>query len=296
MKSSLWGYGGLSWSELGKRVYNETNKDDVWGSAAQLAYYFLFAFFPLLIFLTSIFGFIVGTNNELRNGLFQYLGTVLPASALDLVNTVISEVSSASSGGKLTLGLFLALWAASSGTEAITQTLNRAYGLEETRSWIKRRLLALCLTITLALLVISALIIILFGGHIIDSIATSYGFGDAFRTIWKIAQYLIVLAFVLLAFALIYYWSPDVKEQKWYWVSPGSVIGVAIWLLVSFAFRIYLSYFDSYSATYGSLGAVIILMLWLYFTGIAILIGGEVNSEIENAAAEAGQPEAKETG
>jgi membrane protein len=103
----------------------------------------------------------------------------------------------------------------------------------------------------------------------------------------------VVLLFVLLAFALIYYFAPDVREQKWYWITPGSLAGVGLWLLVSFIFRLYLRYFDSYSLTYGSLGAVIILMLWFYITGAAILIGGKVNAEIENAAARAGVPGAK---
>lgn len=292
--NSHWKLGGMTWADLGKRVYNEIWADDVLGNAAQLAYYFLFALFPLLVFLTSIFGFVVGADSELRNDLFRYLSTVLPGSASELINSVITEVSSSTTGGKLTLGLFLALWAASSGMEAVNQALNKTYNLEETRSWWKRRLLALFMTVALALLIITALIIVLFGSHIADWIAASYG--DVFHTVWTISQWIIVLAFVLLAFSLIYYFSPDVREQKWYWITPGSIIGVALWLLVSFAFRIYLQYFDSYSATYGSLGAVIILMLWLYFSGAAILIGGEINSEIENAAAKAGAPGAKSKG
>lgn len=293
---SLWGLGGLGWKELGKRVYNEIAEDEVLDSAAQLAYYFLFALFPLLIFLTSIFGFIVGANDQLRNELFSYLGNVLPGSALDLVKGVIGEVSQSSSGGKISLGLLLALWAASSGLQAITQSLNRAYDVKETRPWWKLRLTSLGLTIGLALTIISALIIILFGGHFIDYAEQTLGFGAFLTTIWAIIQYVIALCFVLLGFALIYYFSPDLKDQHWFFVTPGSVVGVGLWLLISFGFRIYLSYFNSYSATYGSLGAVIILLLWLYFTGLAILIGGEINSEIENAAAEAGVPEAKEEG
>lgn len=294
--TSLWKLGGLSVRDLAGRVYNEIWEDDLLGSAAQLAYYFLFALFPLLIFLTSIFGFAVGSDSELRTSLFKYLGSVLPASALELVNTVITEVSNSSSGGKLTLGLFLALWAASSGMESLTQALNRTYEIKETRPWWKRRLMALFLTIVLALSIISALTVVLFGGQIVDYFAATYGFGAAVAAVWKAAQWLVVLAFILLAFSLIYYFSPDVREQRWYFITPGSVVGVALWLLISFAFRIYLQYFDSYSATYGSLGAVIILMLWLYFTGAAILIGGQINSEIENATAKAGVPEAKEKG
>jgi membrane protein len=296
MADSLWTLGNLSARDLATRVYNEIWEDDLLGSSAQLAYYFLFALFPLLIFLTSIFGMAVSSDAELRNNLFGYLGTVLPASALDLVKSVITEVSSSASGGKITLGLFLALWFASSGVEALIQALNRTYNLKETRPWWKVKLLALLLTVILALLIISALIIVLFGNQIVDYFAGVYGFGDAMASVWKVAQWLVVLAFILLAFATIYYFSPDVKEQRWYFVTPGSLVGVGLWLLVSFGFRLYLQYFDSYSATYGSLGAVIVLMLWLYFTGAAILIGGEINSEIENEMAKAGAADAKEKG
>jgi membrane protein len=120
--------------------------------------------------------------------------------------------------------------------------------------------------------------------------------GDTFPLAWKIIQWPVVLACIILAFALIYYFAPDFHEQAWKWLTPGAGIGVVLWLLVSIAFRVYLHFFNSYSATYGSLGAVIILMLWLYFTGAAVLIGGEVNSEIENAAAQEGEPEAKQKG
>jgi membrane protein len=145
-------------------------------------------------------------------------------------------------------------------------------------------------------LVISALVSVLYGERIIDNISGSYGFGEAFAVTWKLLQWPMALAFMLLAFALIYYIAPDLRDQKWTWVSPGAVVGVGLWLLVSFAFRAYLYFFNSYSKTYGTLGAVIILMLWLYLTGAAILIGGEVNSEIEDAAARAGAADAKEKG
>lgn len=294
--ASLWRLGGLSWFELAKRIYNQIWEDDVFNSAAQLAYYFLFALFPLLIFLTTIFGFLVGSDAGLRENLFGYLGSVLPPSSFDLIKSIITEVSESSSGGKLTLGLFLALWAASSGLEALTSSINKTYGIKESRPWWKVRLISLGLTLALAVLVISALMIVLFGGQIVDWIANSYNFGDVFRTVWKTAQWAIVLSFVLLAFALIYYFSPDVKSHKWYFITPGALIGVGLWMLVSFGFRIYLQNFDSYSATYGSIGAVIILMLWLYLSATAILIGSEINSEIENAAAQAGNPEAKKAG
>jgi membrane protein len=155
------------------------------------------------------------------------------------------------------------------------------------------RLISLGLTAVLAALIISALALVLYGGEIGEGLAARYDFGGAFMVAWNLIQWPIVLAFVLLALALIYYHAPDLRHQKWYWITPGSLVGVVFWLLVSFAFRLYLSYFDRYSVTYGSLGAVIILLLWFYLTGAAILVGGKVNAEIEHAAARAGEPEAK---
>lgn len=294
--ASLWKLGGLSWGALGKRVWKEIQKDEVFGRAAQLAYYFLLALFPLLLFLTSVIGLMMGAQTELRQSLFSYLAKVLPSSASQLVSTTVTEVSAASGGGKIAFGILAALWAASNGMGAITEALNIAYDVKESRPWWRQRLTAIALTIALSVLIISALALVLYGGHIADYIAANYGYSQVFTTAWKILQWPIVLGFVLLSFALIYYFAPDVRDQRWIWITPGSVIGVALWLLVSFCFRIYLHFFDSYSATYGALGAVIVLMLWLYLTGAAILIGGEVNSEIEHAAAKAGQPDAKEEG
>jgi membrane protein len=228
--------------------------------------------------------------------LFDYLARVMPPSAYQQISQTMIEVSSASSGGKISFGLLAALWAASNGMTAITTSLNSAYDVEETRPWWKQRLTAIALTMSLSVLIISALILVVAGGWIADWLAASFGLGSMFPIAWKIIQWPIVLFCIILAFALIYYFAPDIHEQKWHWLTPGAAIGVALWLLVSIVFRVYLNFFNSYSATYGSLGAVIILMLWLYFTGAAVLIGGEINSEIEHAAAQQGEPEAKEKG
>ena len=294
--ASLWKLGGLSWRELGKRVWSEIQEDNVFGRAAELSYYFLLALFPFLIFLTSIIGMVLGSGTGTRHALFDYLGRIMPPSAFQLLDNTIREVSAASGGGKLSFGMLAALWAASNGMTAITQSLNTAYDLEESRPWWKQRLVAIGLTMALSVLIILSLVLIVAGGHIAEGLASAYGLGPVFPIAWKIIQWPVVLACMILAFALIYYLAPDIREQSWMWLTPGAAIGVALWLLVSIAFRLYLNFFDSYSATYGSLGAVIILMLWLYFTGTAVLIGGEVNSEIENAAAKKGEPDAKEKG
>jgi len=142
------------------------------------------------------------------------------------------------------------------------------------------RLICVCLTVAVAILILAALAIVLYGGTIGEALAARYGFGDFFTTVWTIVQWPIALVFVLTTFDLIYNFAPDLPPGARSWITPGAFVGVGLWLLVSFAFRAYLSFFDSYSVTYGSLGAVIVLMLWFYLTGVAILIGGEVNSEV----------------
>src|SRR5918912_2847345 len=178
--ASLWGFGGLSWKDLGKRVWSEVQEDEIFGRAAQLAYYFLLALFPLLLFLTSVIGLVMGSGTGLRHALFNYLSQVLPGDAFKLVDTTMYEVSAASGGGKLTFGILAALWAASNGMGAITQALNVAYDVKETRPWWRQRLTAVGLTVILSALVITALVLVLYGGRIAEHVATGYGFGAVF--------------------------------------------------------------------------------------------------------------------
>ncbi len=294
--ASVWKLGGLTPKDLARGVWLEIYEGDLFTRTAALSYYFLLALFPLLLFLTAMLGYFAERGTLLRASLLSYFSRVLPRSASALIYTTVEEINRNSTGGKLSFSIIAALWAASYGMVAISDTLNGAYGVRETRSWWRLRLSAIGLTMTLAVLIISALALVLYGGELGSAIAGYFNQGALFLVVWNFVQVPLVLAFVLLAFALIYYFSPNVLGQKWYWITPGSFIGVALWLLVSFLFRVYLRYFDSYSLTYGSLGAVIILMLWFYLTGAAILIGGKINAEIENAAAKAGVPGAKHHG
>ena len=268
-----------------KRIIRRSNDDDLFGRAAQLSYYFLLALFPLLLVLINVLGFLAQQGTEFRTKLISYLAAVMPSSAVALVHTTLDEISAASGSGKVSLGLLAALWAASNGMGAISQTLNTAYEVRETRSWWKVRLISVVLTIALSILIISALAIVLYGGSIGEALANVYGFGQVFQILWSILQWPIALGFVLATFNLIYNFAPDLSPAQRRWFTPGAVIGVTLWLLISFAFRVYLHYFDSYSVTYGSLGALIVLMLWFYLTGVAILIGGEVNCEWEKGSA-----------
>jgi len=209
----------------------------------------------------------------------------VPLSASELIYITISEINRGAGGAKLSFGLIVALLFASSGMAAVSETLNTAYGVKESRPWWKVRLTAIGLTIALAVLILSALLLMLYGGEIGAGISNRFGLSAAFTFGWSLFQWPIALAFMLLALALIYYFAPDLDDQSWHWITPGSVVGIGIWIIVSLCFRIYLRYLNTYSVIYGSLGAVIILLLWFYLTGAAILVGGKVNAEIETAAA-----------
>jgi membrane protein len=270
-----------SWAHRFKHLFKRINDDEVFGRAAQLSYYFLLALFPLLLVLINLLGFVARQGTDFRTKLIIYLAAVMPPPAVTLVHSTLDEISITSGSGKLSLGILAALWAASNGMGAVSQTLNRAYNVSETRSWWHVRLIAVGLTIALSILIISALAIVLYGGAIGDSLATRYGFGNVFTVIWSLLQWPIALGFVLATFNLIYNLAPNLPRSRRRWFTPGALVGVGLWLTISFLFRLYLQYFDSYSLTYGSLGALIVLMLWFYLTGVAILIGGEVNCEVD---------------
>lgn len=277
---------GIGVLQLAKRLWRRINEHDIFGSAAQLSYYFLLALFPLLLFLVTLLGYLAQAGSQLRIGLMSYLATVMPASSVQLIQTTLDEISSSRGGGKLSLGLLAALWAASNGMGAVTQTLNVAYGVKETRPWWKVRVISIFLTLALSVLIVLALLIVLYGGQLVDLLAGYLGLSSVARILWKVLQWPVALFFVLATFHLIYYFAPNVRHRRW--STPGALVAVGLWLLISFGFKLYLHFFNSYSVTYGSLGALIILMLWFYLTGAAILIGGELNSELESIAHESG--------
>lgn len=293
---SIWRLGGLSVKQLGARVWQGIVDHDLLGRSSELAYNFFLAIFPLFIFLVSIFGLFASRGSELRDHLMFYLSTVLPPSAFELVSHTISSVAQHAGTGKLTLGIVLSLWFASGGTNAMISTLNTAYGVHDDRSWFKVRAVALILTIVLSILTAVALVLVLVGNYIANWVAGQLHVGSILVFIWSIAQWPVAVFFVIFSFSIIYYYGPDLKEQHWYWITPGSIFGVLLWLAASFGFRYYLQFFNHYGRTYGSLGAVIILLIWFYVTGLAFLIGGVINASIEHGAAEHGHPEAKPEG
>jgi membrane protein len=279
---SLWKFGGLTPWNLGKLVYKKIGTDELSTRAASLSYYFLLAVFPMFLFLLSLIGLFAGPDSELRGSIVSSIGRVAPGSAYTLVQNVIAQTLKHSGGVKLAVGILGALWAASGGMGAVVVSLNVIHGVAESRGWVKQKITIIALTLSLAGLIILALLLVLFGEKIGQSVALHSTLGEAFRMAWKLLEWPVSFAAMFLSFSIVYYFGPNLEERKWYWVTPGALLGVLLWLISSLGFRIYLRFFDSYSATYGSIGAVMILMAWLYITGFAILIGAEVNWIIEN--------------
>jgi len=294
---SIWRLGGLSGKELMSRVWHAAiDEDDLIGRAAELAYNFIFAVFPLMIFLLSVFGLSASRGTQLRSNLMFYLAKALPPSAFHVVSQTIAEISRSTGTGKLTFGIVIALWFAAGGMTSMISTLDGVYGVREARSWWKVRAIAIGLTVAISVLVTSALTVVLLGGFVANWIGAALNLGPWLIATWEIVQWPVAVTFLVLSFSLIYFFGPDLEEQHWYWITPGSLFGVLTWLAASFGFRAYLHFFNSYSRIYGSLGAVMILLFWFYVTGLAFLAGGEINAQIEHAAAEHGHPEAKAEG
>jgi len=285
---SFWSLKDIPIRRVAKRVWTGLFEDRVFGWAAELGFYFLFALFPTLICASSILGLVAQSAHEFYGQLLGHLAIVIPTSAMGAVLKTFNETTTSATSGKVTFGLIAAIWSASVGVSAIQDTLNGVYKLESRRSYLVARLQAIALTILLILMVSLGLGSMLAGdyfAHLIgqevrDAILQVAGIAAVRLVSWTVAAGLLALTF-----AMIYYWAPDCN-MKWHWITPGAVIGIVGWLLASLGFRLYLHYFNTYSVTYGSLGAVVILLMWFYITGLMLLFGAEVNSQIEAAAAE----------
>ncbi len=261
---------------LPKRVWAEFKKDDIAGQAAKVAYYFFLSLPPALMAvfaLTGIFG-----GPEVAERISSELSAALPAEASGLVDDFVSQVVMDKKPGLLSIGLLLALWSASNVFNAMGDTLNVAYGVEEDRSWVKKKLVALGTMVAVAVLFLAGTTALVAGPAISDGL----GLGGVGRAVWAIAQWPLAFLLIAAAFWIIYYVLPN-KDQSdcKKTLFKASAVAAGLWLLATFAFRLYVANFSSYSATYGFIGAVIVLLLWMYVTSLVILLGGEVAAEME---------------
>jgi membrane protein len=271
-----------------RRTFDAFLDDNLLGRAAELGFYFLFALFPMLVSASSMLGLAARSASHIYSLLLAYLSFVIPPSALGIVMDTFNQTTAGATRGKITFGLAAALWSASVGFSAIQDTLNIVYRVKETRPYWRARLSAIGVTIMLSVLV-TGLLAAMLGGDMLAQFAkhTIYHRFLALAAIFfsRLIGWAVAAALLALIFAVIYFFAPDVKT-RWHWLSPGAAIGIVAWLLASLGLRLYLHFFNTYSLTYGSLGAVIILLTWFYISGLMLLLGAEVNSEIEAAAAE----------
>ncbi len=281
---SAWKLGGLTPRQLARNVLGEISANNLLGRSSELAFEFLFALLPLLLFMLTLFGLFASRSVELQNDLLSYFADFLPRAAFQLLTATVTELAANASSGKLTFGIVVALWFASGGVTSMISALNTAYHVRESRSWFTVRAIALGLTLLIAILLLSALFFVLVSTHFLDWLGAELHLGPLVVLILKTVQWPAAILFVVASYSLIYYFGPNLQERRWRWISPGSAFGAFLWLLASVGFRVYLHFFNTYSASYGSLGAVMILLVWLYVTGLAFLIGGEINAEIERAA------------
>ena len=295
-KLSSWNLGRLGWREIGMRTFKSIGEDDLSGRSAQLAYYFFFALFPGLIAASSIAGLMLSSASATYDKLLDYMATVIPPTAFQIVADTFHSTAHASTGGKVIFGALLALWSASAGTSAVQDALNSVYKVKEGRPFWKARLSAIALTIVITVLFSLALTALLFGDTLSTFLAAHLGFSTVFLVVSRLLSWPIAFCLVGFAFAVVYYMAPDVKQPEWRWLTPGAAISIVLWVVSSLGLRIYLHYFNSYSVTYGSLGAVIVLLTWFYLSGFMLLLGAEINGAVEAIAAEKGDPGAKAPG
>lgn len=261
-------------------VYNEVQRDRVLNIAAGLSYYFLLSLFPLLILLATLLGYLPIPN--LFQQLMDLAARLVPRDAMGLVQRILKSVLTPNRTGLLSFGIAGTLWASSGGFSAMIDALDIAYDSRVTRSIIKQRLLAMALTFMTGALMALALLLTIGGGRIGLLIGKLLHLSDLFQIAWPYMRWSIIAAAIVLSLELLYFIGPNVK-QKFRHTLPGAILGTLLWVLISIAVNAYVSQFAHYNKTYGAIGAVIALMLWMYVSSIAILIGAEFNSELLKA-------------
>jgi membrane protein len=270
----------LTWRELAQQTIVDTFEDGVPGLAAQLAFYFLLAVFPALLFLVSLLSYL--PVEPAVGAVLTRLATFLPSEVLSLVRDHVEQVLGGDSGGLMTFAIAGAIWSSSTAMTAIISALNQAYDIDESRPWWRTRLLAIVLTIALSLFAVIAFALVVGGADLGRWAADQLGAGDAFAAVWTVAQWPVALLLVVFAIDLVYYLGPN-ADAEWVWITPGSLLATVLWLAASIGFKVYVQNFSNYTAIYGAIGSVIVLMLWFYMSGFALLIGAELNAEIDKA-------------
>lgn len=267
----------ISLFEFGRRIYRQFTTDRMTTFAAALSYSALFAIFPFIIFLVALLGFL--HIPQFFTWILDQARSALPIDAYQRVEDVVTQIQNQPQRGVLSFGILAALWAASSGVRALMGALNVAYGVKETRHWWKRYIISVVYTLALVILLIAAAGLMLLGPQAMEWLANRVGMSHAFVVIWTWLRFPVLVVLLMLLAAVIYYAVPNIR-QPFRFITPGAVFAVVIWVLASFGFSLYVSNFTNYSATYGSLGGIVVLLFYFYISAAVLLIGAEVNAEV----------------
>lgn len=257
----------------GKSLLGELKKDRATGLAAQQAYYYMLALFPLLILMIAIVPYL---NIDPQKAI-NVVNTLLPSQSAELLRDNVVKLVSERNGGLLTFGIIGTLWSASSGMNAFIKAMNIAFDVKETRSFIKARLVSIMLTFGLILAFVVALLLPVFGKVILDTVESIVQIPEPFDIVFNIVRWVVAIVVMAGVLAGLYRVAPN-KHYPFKHVIPGAIFATIVWQLISLGFSFYVSNFGNYSATYGSIGGVIVLMLWLFLTGLALVLGGEINA------------------
>jgi membrane protein len=276
----------IGWSELFRRTYREMLDDNGLGLAAQLAFYFFLSLFPTLLFLLAIASYLPA--DDLTGRVVGVMQGAAPDQVVGIIRTQLEHLGARRDGGVLTFGVVFALWSSSAALVAIIDALNRAYDVTDTRSWWKRRAVALLLTIGLAAFLLLSFALVMGGPALGRFVGGYFGLDSAFATAWSVLYWPVVFMLVATGIGLVYFFAPNVK-QPFAWLTPGSVLAAVLWIGGSLGFRTYVANFGSYNESYGAIGGVMVLLLWLYLSGLVLLLGAELNSEIVHARVAATQ-------
>ncbi|EGT3599672.1 YihY/virulence factor BrkB family protein [Clostridium perfringens] len=247
--------------------------DDVFALGAQLAYYMVLSFIPFLMFLMTLVGF----SHLNSDAVLNLLSNVMPTEAFNLIQSTVIEIVDREQTGLLWISIALAIWVSSSGFKAVIKGLNKAYGVKETRSYIKLKLISMIYTILLALIVIATLFLFVFGDVIGDFFIKILEHPEFIYYIWNMLRYVVVILIMILFFMFLYNATPCVR-LGWLEVIPGAVITTLGWISISYIFAYYVNNFSNYSRLYGSLGAVFMFMTWMFITSMILILGGEINA------------------
>ena len=267
------------WLGALKGSFSAFMRDDCMGLSQQIAYSSLLAFFPAVAFLIGALSLF-----HLFDDVKQLLDPIAPNGVITFIDNLQQDSKNGASAAAFVLGFFGAVWAASGAMGTIMKAVNRAYELQETRPFWKSRVIAIVLVLATGITTAGVFLLIVVGGSLGDAIAKKAGLGGAFQWTWSILRWPIAFCAILLFFALVYYLGPNMRQRSWKWVTPGSVVGGALWLALSGLFALYVTFAGNYTKTYGTLASGIILLLWLNYSAFSLLYGAELNSELDRQA------------